>query len=145
MPQLRLPYQPWVVPFTVNLLEGEIIDWRGSPGTGYQGPDLWGWLGEPEGARVQCRFLRDAQLQVAGGHRPARAVRALLRVGPAGQVGSLRPPGGGGVDCNTWHDPNSRWGGYQYRPLEATARLLCERGNDTAFADAIALARPIVE
>ena len=142
LPQLMLPYQPWVVPFTVNLLEGEIIDWRGSPGTGYQGPDLWGWLGEPQGAKVQCDFLRDAQLQwqTDFGELGPFAHCYVWDRPDKSEFGDPDPD----IWIYTWHDPNSSWGGYQYRPLEATARLLFERGSDPVYADATSTAAAIV-
>ena len=144
LPQIRLPYQPWVVPFTVNLLDGEIIDWRGSPGTGYQGPDLWGWLGEPEGARVQCDFLRDAQLAweddfPAIGRGP---VRALLRLGPAGQV-RVRRPRAGAVDLHLAR-PELALGRLPVPPARGDRAAALRARADADYADAIAKARLIV-
>ena len=143
LPQTALPYAPYVVPFTANVLSGEIIEWRGSPGSGYQSPDMWvaiGGASAPVGAQTQCQFLRDAQLAyqtTIGQLGPF----AHCYVWPRADSTELGTPG---TWVYTWYDPNSRWGGYQYRPLKSVARFLWATSGDAAYAAARAIAETVL-
>jgi uncharacterized phage protein (TIGR02218 family) len=143
LPQATLPYAPNVFPFTCNVLGGVIISWRGSPGSGYQAPDAWlsiGGAGAPVGAAGMCQFLRDAQT----------AYHATLGVwGPFAHCyvwdrADAASLGTAGTWVYTWYDPNSEWGGYQYRPLESTARFLARAAGNAAYSSALTLATSIV-
>lgn len=142
-PMLTLPYQPYVVPFTINMLGPEVIDWRGSPGTGYQAPDLWGQLGSPVGALTQLQFLQSAQAQwqTDHGNLGPFAHCYIWDRHDRSELGNPTP----GTWTYTWHDPNSQWGGYQYRPLESCARLMAEKAADPTYSSAVALAKTLVQ
>lgn len=141
-PLLALPYQPYVVPFTINMLGPEVIDWRGSPGTGYQAPDMWGLLDSPIGALTQLQFLQAAQTkwQTDHGNLGPFAHCYIWDRSDRSELGNPAP----NTWVYTWHDPNSQWGGYQYRPLESCARLMAEKAADPMFSSATALAKTIV-
>lgn len=143
LPQTALPYAPNVFPFTCNILNGTIIEWRGSPGSGYQAPDAWvtmGGAGAPAGAAAQCQFLRDAQTayQTTIGQLGPFAHCYVWDRSDSAELGTPN------TWVYSWYDPNSQWGGYQYRPLESTARLLYRVAGDAAYATAFATATAIV-
>lgn len=143
LPMTALPYAPYVIPFTANVLNGAIIEWRGSPGSGYQSPDIWAMIGNASaaaGAQTQCQFLKDAQ----DAYFAARAERgpfAHCYVWDRSDSGELGPEG---TWVFTWYDPNSMWGGYQYRPLESVARFLYMTSGDAAYAAARTIAQDIL-
>lgn len=129
IPPIPLPYTPYVSPFTVNIFAEEIIDWRGSPGSGYQYPGVWDIIGVPAGVQEICDFLDAAQddyvAKFPGNRGPFSPVYVWDRAD--------------GLDLGTpntwtweWYDPNTEWGGYQYRPLENTARVAYQAVNATA-------------
>ena len=138
------PYVPWLVPFTTNMLNGEVISWRGVPGIGYQAPDVWMEIGGADaatGARVQAEFLRDAQdaWQATTGVRGPMAHAYVWDRPEADDVG-----GTPGSWIYTWHDPNSFWGGYQYRAIDATARYLWRADGLAAHATGRATALQVL-
>lgn len=132
-PEIQLPYAPYATPFTVNLLDGQLIDWRGSPGSGYTFPHGWAKMSNPTGVAVTAGFLRDAQneWQSRFGYRgpfyPAY-VWDRLDVGGIGTAGEW---------TYEWYDPNTQWGGYQYRPFESVAHAAYLTGNAVARAAAL--------
>ncbi|ADU27877.1 hypothetical protein [Ethanoligenens harbinense] len=120
LPQKVIPYTPYVAPFTVNLLHGSIVTWRGMPYTGYQAPYIWQAIGDPAGVATVLQFLSDAQdaYEAATGVRGPFAPCYVWNRWDAAAYGT---PG-----TWTWNgpDPNTFWGGFQYRALEAAARAL---------------------
>jgi uncharacterized phage protein (TIGR02218 family) len=143
LPMTALPYAPYLIPFTANVLSGQIIEWRGSPGSGYQAPDLWvsiGGANEVVGAQTQLQFLRDAQLSYQT-TRGALGPFAHCYVWDRADSSELGTPG---TWVYTWYDPNSEWGGYQYRPLESVARYLSATSGNAAHATPRALAQTVL-
>ena len=129
IPPVPLPYTPYVSPFTVNVFADEIIDWRGSPGSGYQYPTVWDIIGDATGVQTICDFLDAAQddyvARFPGNRGPFSPVYIWDRAD--------------GLDLGTpntwtwdWYDPNTEWGGYQYRPLENVARVAYQATHATA-------------
>lgn len=137
-------FAPYITPFTINILNGDIIDWRGVPGSGYQCPDLWVEIGGaegPAGMETHAQFLTDAQdawSDDVGFDGPFAHAYVWDRFDSE----NFGQPAGTWI--YDWHDPNSRWGGYQYRPLEATARAILKTEGDGDYADGRALCIPIV-
>lgn len=126
-PEVPIEY-PHAPPYTANMLRDTLIDWRGSPGTGYTFPHVWQKLGDPQRAQAQAQFLRDAQLEYQarlgdlGPFIPAyyRDRPEEVEYGPANTWGF------------NWVDPNSQWGGYQYRALQSAAHYLWLSGSPVA-------------
>lgn len=120
LPLKNIPYTPYVAPFTVNLLHSSIITWRGMPYTGYQAPYIWQAIGDASGVATVLQFLCDAQ----DAYQSATGVRgpfAPCYVWDRWDAAAYGTPG-----TWTWNgpDPNTFWGGFQYRTLEAAARAL---------------------
>ena len=137
-------YAPFIVPFTINVLQGDIIDWRGVPGAGYQAPDLWPEIGGTDaaaGMMAHAEFLRDAQdaWEADQSFRGPFAHAYVWDRFDAEDFGEAS-----GTWIYDWHDPNSRWGGYQYRPLDAAARAIAKTQGDSDFDAARALCIDVV-
>jgi hypothetical protein len=141
IPPIILPYAPYVSPYTVNLMGGQMIDWRGSPGSGYTFPHGWVQIGNATGARVNLEFLRDAQDEWVK-HRQAWNANPDNPTNLSTARGPFMPAFVWDradaevlADPNTWtfnwHDPNSQWGGYKYRPLESVCRTYHITTNST--------------
>lgn len=116
-----LLYNPGVVPFTVNLLNGEISDWRGIPYAGYQSPYMWQQWGLLTRQVQVEEFLLAAQAayanQVPGG-----------KFGPFAPVFSWSYWDNGdflanGLNGFGWNgpDPNTAWAPYALRAVESAA------------------------
>lgn len=122
MPALAVKYYLGAIPFTANFLgsPAQLIDWRGPVYAGYQSPDMWVTIGNQAAAAVCVQLLHDAQdafLERTGGtiRGPFAPVfffnRAdAVQYGPSDTFGWEGP------------DPNTKWGGYQYRPLVELAK-----------------------
>ncbi|EKU98050.1 hypothetical protein Lepto7375DRAFT_7309 [Leptolyngbya sp. PCC 7375] len=117
----ELQYNPGVVPFTVNLLNGVISDWRGIPYAGYQSPLMWQLWGLPNRQRQVEDFLLAAQA-------------AYANKNPSNLFGSFAPVFSwsywdngdflaNGLNDFGWNgpDPNTAWAPYAFRVLEANA------------------------
>lgn len=114
----QLNYVPYVGPFTVNLLNGNVVDWRGMPYAGYQAPYVWQDLGDDQGVTTVLNFMKasqdayEAQIGLRGPFAPVY----LWDRWDSKDYG----------EANTWTwngpDPNTLWGGYQYRGAETVAR-----------------------
>lgn len=121
-PPLDVKYYPGAIPFTANFLgsPAQLIDWRGPVYAGYQSPDMWVTIGNQAAAATCVELLRDAQdafLERTGGTlRGPFAPVFFFNRADAVQYG---PP-----DTFGWEgpDPNTRWAGYQYRPLVELAK-----------------------
>ena len=111
-------YTPYVAPFTVNTVRNRIDTWRGTPYTGYQCPWIWQEAGIPEGVETVLDFLEDAQNEytrqvgVEGFFMP-------LLIWDRWDSREYGEP-----NTFTWNgpDPNTHWGGFQYRGIETVAR-----------------------
>jgi phage-related protein len=115
-----LKYNPGAVPFTVNQVGGSIDAWRGSLYVGYQNPATWLKWGLSDRAITVLDCLSDSQSDY-GRRRPGGATGLFSPV-------FYWPVWSEGVfgEYNTWGwdgpDPNTEWGQYAYRALEATAK-----------------------
>lgn len=116
-PARSVPYYPGAVPFTANFqgVPAQLIDWRGPVYMGYQSPYMWRVIGNAAAAQTDVNLLSDSQVQW-------RAQTGQPGLGPfvpvfifdradAVQYGAANTFGWNGPD------PNTKWGGYQYRPI----------------------------
>lgn len=126
-PPRDVMYYPGAIPFTANFqgVPAQLIDWRGPIYMGYQSPAMWAIIGQPGPAATDIQMLSDAQQQW-------RIQTGQTTLGPFAPVFIFDRPDAvqyGAPNTFTWEgpDPNTRWGGYQYRPLpeltEAAAML----------------------
>lgn len=120
LPQKTVKYAPYVAPFTVNCLKNQIVTWRGAPYSGYQAPWVWQDIGSPDGADTVLQFLLDAQNEYAT-ITGVRGPFAPCYLWDRWDTQDYGAPG-----TWTWNgpDPNTFWGGYQYRAIEGVARAL---------------------
>lgn len=111
-------YTPYVAPFTVNTVNNRLDTWRGTPYTGYQCPWIWQEIGDSKGVETVLEFLDVAQKQyyeeigVEGFFMP-------LYIWDRWDSREYGEP-----NTFTWNgpDPNTHWGGFQYRVIETVAR-----------------------
>lgn len=118
MPEIKLPYTPYITPFTVNLMDNQLIEWRGSPGSGYTFPHGWAMIGNAKGVEVQTKFLRDAQ----DAYQKEFGYRGPFMPAYVWDRSDTQVLGTPNTWTFEWHDPNTEWGGYKYRPYESVAR-----------------------
>lgn len=115
-PARNIAYYPGAIPFTANFAGSPpmLIDWRGPVYAGYQSPDIWVKTGNSAAAATCAQLLIDAQAAwaaqtgyTAGPFAPVFYFNRddAVQYGPANTFGWEGP------------DPNTKWGGYQYRPL----------------------------
>ncbi|OJW77971.1 phage tail protein [Thiobacillus sp. 65-1402] len=128
IPEIPMPYTPYVTAFTVITMGGQISDWRGPPGSGYQFPDAWARSSEPTYMQGMLDFLLDAADEYAtnyGARGPMMPVYVWYRADNEEY---------GAVNTWTWQwtDPNTMWAGYQYRPMQSIANAARRTGNATA-------------
>lgn len=116
-PARNVMYYPGAIPFTANFQgnPAQLIDWRGPIYMGYQSPAMWTLIGNQGAAATDIQMLSDAQQQW-------RAQTGQASLGPFAPVFIFDRPDAvqyGAPNTFTWEgpDPNTRWGGYQYRPL----------------------------
>lgn len=136
-PARNVMYYPGAIPFTANFQgnPAQLIDWRGPIYTGYQSPAMWVTIGNLPAASTNIQFLADAQQQW-------RAQTGQSTLGPFAPVFIFDRPDAvqyGAPNTFTWEgpDPNTKWGGYQYRPLpeltEAAMNLPAGPARDMAI------------
>ena len=118
-PARKVPYYPGAIPFTANFQgnPAQLIDWRGPIYMGYQSPYMWNIVnnGDTTSAKTNVKLLADAQAQW-------KIQTGQPRTGPFAPVYIFDRPDAvqyGTPDTFTWEgpDPNTRWAGYQYRPI----------------------------
>lgn len=131
LPEIILPYVPYAAMYTVNMLDNNLVDWRGVPGSGYTYPHVWHDIGVTAGMTTQLSFLQEAQNQYkayfsAATHGPFIPAFYWDRE-DARQYGPVNSWGW------SWVDPNSQWGGYQYRALQSVCEAAHLTGNATAI------------
>ncbi len=114
-------YSPWVAPFTVNMVNGGLDDWRGTPYSGYQCPWIWQELDEPTGVDVVLDFLQTAQDEYSRITKTTYRFFTPLYIWDRWDSRQYGEPG-----TWTWEgpDPNTFWGGYQYRVIETVGKAL---------------------
>ena len=120
-------YTPYVAPFTVNTVNNRIDTWRGTPYTGYQCPWIWQEAGIHEGVETVLDFLEEAQNEytrqvgVEGFFMP-------LLIWDRWDSREYGEP-----NTFTWNgpDPNTHWGGFQYRVIETVARTYYNEPTNT--------------
>lgn len=143
-PPRDVMYYPGAIPFTANFQgnPAQLIDWRGPIYMGYQSPAMWAIIGQPGPAATDIQLLSDAQQQW-------RVQTGQATLGPFAPVFIFDRPDAvqyGPPNSFTWEgpDPNTRWGGYQYRPLpelvEAASLL-----SGTAKTEAIRVAQNFIK
>lgn len=120
-PNLDVLYYPGAIPFTANFLgsPAQLIDWRGPVYAGYQSPDMWVTIGNQPAAATCIQLLSDSQdafLAANGGLKGPFAPVFYFNRSDAVQYGTPDTFGWAGPDENT------KWGGYQYRPLVELAK-----------------------
>lgn len=168
MPPNPTMYYPGAIPFTANFQGNppRLIDWRGPVYMGYQSPQVWrtfanealalqeqltGQTFPPEfremilapyeaRALVNVQLLADAQAQWT-------AQTGIDAVGPFAPVFYFNRSDAvqyGPPDTFGWEgpDPNTKWGGYQYRPLVELAEL---HGTGSSVAPGRAVARRFID
>lgn len=116
-PPRYVPYYPGAIPFTANFqgVPAQLIDWRGPVYMGYQSPYMWRVVGNNAAALTDVQLLHDAQAQW-------KIQTGQPRTGPFAPVFIFDRDDAvqyGAANTFTWEgpDPNTKWGGYQYRPL----------------------------
>jgi hypothetical protein len=117
---ISYPYVPGAQPFTLNTLYDRPLFWRGTLYTGYQAPLIWKFIGD-ESAFDNClSFIQASQ---------ADYFSKLGIEGPFTPVFYLdRSDNLEFGDANTWGwnapDPNTFWGGFQYRVIKGLAHVI---------------------
>ena len=111
-------YAPYVAPFTVNTVNNRMDTWRGTPYTGYQCPWIWQEIGDPKGVDTVLEFLERAQNE----YKESTGVEGFLM--PLFIWDRWDSREYGEPNTFTWNgpDPNTHWGGFQYRGIETVAR-----------------------
>lgn len=122
-PPRDIKYYPGAIPFTANFLGNPpmLIDWRGPVYSGYQAPPMWQITGNDAAALVCTQMLHDAQdawQSFTGKPRGPFAPVFYFARSDAVQYGPDNQFGWDGPD------PNTIWGGYQYRPLAECAETV---------------------
>lgn len=122
-PPRNIQYYPGAIPFTANFMGSPPmqIDWRGPIYAGYQAPPIWMLTGKSAAALTCTQLLVDAQtawVTQTGKARGPFAPVFYFNRDDAVQYGTVNTFGWEGPD------PNTKWGGYQYRPLAELAEAL---------------------
>jgi hypothetical protein len=135
-----LLYNPGVVSFTVNTIEtapGSGVrkkdSWGGPPYTGYQDPYHWAVWGYQQRASQVVTFIKDAQTAYTA--QSAAKLRGLVSpvfLWAYWDSADFRIYGNGQINVFVFNgpDPNTRWGPYTYRAMEALARYLLINPSD---------------
>ena len=114
-------YAPWVAPFTLNTINNRLDGWRGTPYVGYQCPWIWQELEEPEGVDTVLDFIRKSQEEYKRVTGNSYGFFVQVFIWDRWDSREYGKP-----NTFTWNgpDPNTFWGGFQYRALETVARTL---------------------
>lgn len=128
-----LKYNPGVTPFTVDLVNGSLKQWRGSPYVGYQSGEIW-----VDGIHLNTDptvrgtyvdkadnlwdFYRDAQAHYAATAEDAEGPFSPVFLWPRWEDIRSEDPQGE----FSWEgaDPNTGWGGYMARAYYEAAKML---------------------
>lgn len=111
-------YTPYVAPFTVNTVNFRVDAWRGTPYTGYQCAWIWQEVGDPKGLETVLSFMKTAQDE----YKKSTGVEGFFM--PLFLWDRWDSRQYGEPNTFTWNgpDPNTHWGGFQYRGVETVAR-----------------------
>ncbi|WP_244832950.1 hypothetical protein [Clostridium sp. BJN0001] len=123
-------YSPYIFPFTMNTVNGVINSWRGTPYAGYQCPWFWQDVGDEKGTNINLKFLKDAQIEYS--KRLKNGYNFFMPCFIWDRWDNLEY---GKPNTFTFigPDPNTSWGGYQYRAITNVAlALMNEPQNKTA-------------
>ena len=114
-------YAPWVAPFTLNTINNLLDGWRGTPYVGYQAPWIWQELNEPVGVDTVLTFMRKSQEEYK--RITGNSYNFFVQVFIWDRWDSREY---GEPNTFTWNgpDPNTHWGGFQYRAIETVGRTL---------------------
>ncbi|MEK4871587.1 hypothetical protein [Niallia sp. FSL W8-1348] len=118
LPAEEYTYVPYVAPFTVNTLNNRIDGWRGTPYTGYQAPWIWQELDNPKGLDVVLTFMQTAQDE----YEKNIGIRGFFMPVFIWDRWDSREYGTANTFSWEGADPNTHWGGFQYRAIETVAR-----------------------
>lgn len=118
-------YTPYVAPFTVNTVNNRIDSWRGTPYTGYQCPWIWQEIGDEKGVDTVLDFMSTAQKEYYKKTKCEGFFMPLL-IWDRWDSREYGEP-----NTFTWNgpDPNTHWGGFQYRGIETVARTYFNNPN----------------
>ena len=119
-PQIQLPYTPSVAPYTANSVSGQILDWAGGPGIGYQNAWIWAELGDATKRGVMVGFLQDSQNEYNS--RYGGTLGPFVPAYIWDRYDVLEIGGTPGTWDWLWPDPNSEWVGYTARCVSGLAR-----------------------
>lgn len=121
LPLLDYDYTPYVMPFTFNTINGILNSWRGTPYAGYQSPWFWQDLNDSIGVQTNLQFMKDAQ--EAYFTSTNNELKFFMPAFIWNRWDSLKY---GNPNTFSWSgaDPNTSWGGYQYRAIETVAYTL---------------------
>ncbi len=124
-------YTPYVAPFTVNTVKKRIDTWRGTPYTGYQCPWIWQEIGDSKGVETVLDFLDVAQKEYFKSTGVEGFFMPLL-IWDRWDSREYGEP-----NTFTWNgpDPNTHWGGFQYRGIETVARTYFNEPTNTKAKD----------
>ena len=138
LPHRDILYYPGATPFTANFLgnPATLIDWRGPVYMGYISPWMWKQTGNETGVANTVQMLADAQAawHTQTGQPDTGPFAPVFLFDRADAVEYGAP------NTFTWNgpDPNTRWGGYQYRPLLEMAYLVANcSGSESYYAQAL--------
>ena len=139
LPNRNILYYPGATPFTANFLgnPATLIDWRGPVYMGYMSAWMWRQTCNDTGVGNVVQMLADAQAawQMQTGQPDIGPFAPVFLFDRADAVQYGAP------NSFTWNgpDPNTRWGGYQYRPLLELAYLVANcSGSESYYAQALA-------
>lgn len=111
-------YTPYVAPFTVNTVNRHLDTWRGTPYTGYQCPWIWQEMNKPEGVTTVLDFMERAQRE----YTESTGVEGFFMPLFIWDRWDSREYGEPNTFSFNGPDPNTHWGGFQYRGIETVAR-----------------------
>lgn len=129
----KLAYNPGVTPFTVDLVNGTLKQWRGSPYVGYQGGEPWvdiaARTADPDERKkyidcivTLCRFYKAAQDHYRDTSGDAQGPFTPVFLWPSWE--DIRSESPSGEFSWTGADPNTGWGGYMARAYYELAKML---------------------
>lgn len=137
LPNRSIAYYPGAIPFTANFLgdPGQLIDWRGPVYMGYQSPLMWKNLGNNTALANCVALLADAQAAWPLASKGPFVPVFYFDRADAVQYGATNTFGWTGPD------PNTKWAGYQYRPLADLAEMiLASAGTEAYYTQAVSVA-----
>jgi hypothetical protein len=138
LPNVSMRYAPGgFIPFTSNYQNGIQISWRGPAYAGYQSPWAIKQLGNETNVGINVQFLADSQ-----SHYSSMTGQGTGPFAPVYIPDRKDSVTYGSGDTWTWSgpDPNTKWGGYQYRPLKELAYLILAcTGSESYYSLAVSI------